>query len=73
MPPLAGKFWYPMLFDYMQANPDTDIQDPFLLGQHRRDTEQLGGVDPCTSSWENTEAYYGTGKHQKPPEAAGKP
>ncbi|KAI1010723.1 hypothetical protein LB503_005047 [Fusarium chuoi] len=78
MPPLAGKFWYPMLFDYMRENPDTfvpglpwslqhskgfcisrDIQDPFLLGQHRRDTEQLGGVDPRTSSWENTKAYYG--------------
>lgn len=78
MPPLAGKFWYPMLSDYMRENPDTfvpglpwslqhskrfcisrDIQDPFLLGQHRRDTEQLGGVDPRTSSWENTKAYYG--------------
>ncbi|PNP77940.1 hypothetical protein FNYG_08666 [Fusarium nygamai] len=78
MPPLDGKFWYPMLFDYMQENPDTfvpglpwslqhskrfyishDIQDPFLLGQHRRETEQLGGVDPRTSSWENTKVYYG--------------
>ncbi|KAF5632105.1 hypothetical protein F25303_9508 [Fusarium sp. NRRL 25303] len=92
MPPLAGKFWYPMLFDYMRENPDTfvpglpwslqhskrfyisrGIQDPFLLGQHRRDTEKLGGVDTRTFSWENTKAYYGTDKHRKLPEAAGKP
>ncbi|KAF5571216.1 hypothetical protein FPHYL_528 [Fusarium phyllophilum] len=77
LPPLVGKFWYSMLFDYMQENPDTfvpglpwslqhskrfyishDIQDPFLLGQHRCITEQLGGVDPRTFSWENTKAYY---------------
>ncbi|KAF5980646.1 hypothetical protein FBULB1_5114 [Fusarium bulbicola] len=89
MPPLVGKFWYPMLFDYMRENPDTfvpglpwslqhskrfyissDIQDPFRLGRHRRITEQLGGVDPRTSSWENTKIYYGgdmsAGNYQRP-------
>ncbi|KAF5987455.1 hypothetical protein FCOIX_955 [Fusarium coicis] len=59
MPPLVGQFWYPMLFGYMQENPDTfvpglpwslqhskrfyissDSQDPFLLAQHRCNTEQ---------------------------------
>jgi hypothetical protein len=78
IPPLVGQFWYPMLFDYMQENPDTfvpglpwslqhskrfyissDIQDPFLLDQHRCNTEQIGGIDPRSFSWENTKAYYG--------------
>ncbi|KAF5632805.1 hypothetical protein F52700_6343 [Fusarium sp. NRRL 52700] len=89
MPPLVGKFWYPMLFDYMRENPDTfipglrwslqhsksfhissDIHDPFSLGQHRRETEKLGGVDPRTSSWENAKVYYGgdmsTGNYRRP-------
>ncbi|KAF4956288.1 hypothetical protein FGADI_3865 [Fusarium gaditjirri] len=89
MPPLAGKFWYPVLFNFLRDNPDTlvpglpwslqhskrfyiscDVEDPFVLNQHRRDTERLGGVDPRTSSWENAKVYYGgdmsAGRDQRP-------
>ncbi|KAH7250232.1 uncharacterized protein BKA55DRAFT_569066 [Fusarium redolens] len=78
MPPLMGKFWYPLLFDYMRDYPTTlvpglpwtlqhskrfyiswDVQDPFLLSQHDRAIQQLGGVDPRTSLWANTKVYYG--------------
>ncbi|KAF5536557.1 hypothetical protein FMEXI_10292 [Fusarium mexicanum] len=37
MPPLVGKFWYPMLFDYMRENPDTFVPGlPWSLQHSKR-------------------------------------
>ncbi|KAM0228110.1 hypothetical protein ACHAP5_012031 [Fusarium lateritium] len=74
-PPLDGKYWYPLMYSYMQDHPDTEVpglpwtkefsqryhKDKSLQNKLRFQTEnnRLRTVDPKTRTWQDAVAHYG--------------
>jgi hypothetical protein len=74
-PPLHGRFWYHLMYPYMQAHPDTEVpglpwtkefSQPYHASsmlQHKlrfeMDNDEEVTVDPKTSTWEAAVAHYG--------------
>ncbi|SPJ79951.1 uncharacterized protein FTOL_08342 [Fusarium torulosum] len=79
-PPLHGKYWYPLMYSYMQAHPDTEVpglpwtkefSQPYhssSMLQHKlrfeMDNNEEVTVDPKTSTWQAAVAHYGI-PHQR--------
>ncbi|KAM0486735.1 hypothetical protein ACHAP7_002538 [Fusarium lateritium] len=74
-PPLDGKYWYPLMYSYMQDHPDTEVpglpwtkefsqryhKNKSLQEKLRFQTENncLRTVDPKTRTWQDAVAHYG--------------
>ncbi|KAI6762643.1 hypothetical protein HG530_008623 [Fusarium avenaceum] len=74
-PPLQGKYWYPLMYSYMQAHPFTEVpglpwttefsqryhKDSRLQSRLRydMDNDELFTVDPKTRTWQAAVAHYG--------------
>ncbi|KAM0282986.1 hypothetical protein ACHAO9_009900 [Fusarium lateritium] len=75
LPPLHGKYWYALMYPYMEAHPDTEVpglpwtkefSEPYhksVMLQHKlrfeMDNNEEVTVDPKTRTWQAAVEHYG--------------